>query len=156
MNNRGAFFLLFTLVLMLAVTLPAANASTTNQETKLTFSQDVAIPGQVLPAGTYLFVLADDSESVVHILSTDRSKVYATLNTVASIREHQSGDIAVSFAERASGQPDAILTWFYPGMLEGHEFIYSKQEEREFVSDSKLVVNIDPSDRETKQIISGD
>jgi hypothetical protein len=28
-------------------------------------------------------------------------------------------------------QPGAIVTWFYPGRLEGHQFVYSNQERKE-------------------------
>ena len=38
--------------------LPVARGTEENQATKLTFNQPVEIPGHVLPAGTYWFVVA--------------------------------------------------------------------------------------------------
>jgi hypothetical protein len=48
-----------------AVFLPAARAGEANQKTKLVFSQPVGIPGAVLPAGTYWFILEPYTERVV-------------------------------------------------------------------------------------------
>jgi len=153
MSIRKAFFSFFTLALMLGAMLPMAKADDGDQDTQLTFSQPVEIPGQILPAGTYRFVVVDDSGSpdLVRIFSADRTKLYATLNTVPASRREATDDIVISFAERASGQPDAIRTWFYPGMLDGHEFMYGHQEEREISGDLKAVVTVTPSG-----IVSGD
>jgi len=158
MNIRKVFFSFFTLVLMLGVMLPMAKADAGDQDTELTFSQPVEIPGQILPAGTYRFVIVDDSASLdmVKIFNADRTKLYAILNTVPTSRREPSDDTVISFAERTSGQPDAIKTWFYPGMLDGHEFIYGKQEERELAGDAKLVVAAAPSEKANSGIVSGD
>ncbi len=146
MNTKKVFFAFFTLVLMFAVMLPVARADVWDQATKLTFSQPVEIPGQILPAGSYLFVLLDDpNRDVVQIFNADRNRLYATLITVRSSRMDPTDDTVISFAERPSGQPEAILTWFYPGELTGHEFRYSGQEDRELASDTKDVVTASPS-----------
>jgi len=147
MNTKKVFFAFFTLVLMFAVMLPVARADVWDQATKLTFSQPVEIPGQILPAGSYLFVLLGDSgtRDVVQIFNADRNRLYATLITVPSSRMDPTDDTVISFAERPSGQPEAILTWFYPGELTGHEFRYSGQEDRELASDTKDVVTASPS-----------
>src|SRR5260370_5061406 len=147
MNTKKVFFAFFTLVLMVAGMLPVAGADVWDQATKLTFSQPVEIPGQILPAGSYLFVLLGDSgtRDVVQIFNADRNRLYATLITVPSSRMDPTDDTVISFAERPSGQPEAILTWFYPGELTGHEFRYSGQEDRELASDTKDVVTAGPS-----------
>jgi hypothetical protein len=56
MINRKAFVVL-GLALASLLVLSDAHASEIDQATKLTFSQSVQIPGQVLPAGTYWFVV---------------------------------------------------------------------------------------------------
>lgn len=142
MNVRKAFFSFFSLVMMLGVMLPMAKADERDQTTILTFSQPVEIPGQTLPAGTYRFVLVNTETSLntVQIFNADRTKLYATLNTVPASRSEVTGDTVVSFAERASGQQAAIKTWFYPGMTDGHEFLYGSKEERELAGDQKVVV----------------
>jgi hypothetical protein len=44
---------------MVGAMLPQAKADDFNQEVIFTFSGPVEIPGSVLPAGTYVFTLAD-------------------------------------------------------------------------------------------------
>jgi hypothetical protein len=120
----------------------AAHADVWDQMTTITFSAPVQIPGQVLPAGTYVFRLADpDAErGIVQIFNADRSHLYATLPTVATERPNPTGDTAVTLAEQGAGKPDALLNWFYPGNESGNEFLYSKQEEKELAQDKQQIV----------------
>ncbi len=157
MNIRKAFFSIFSSALMLGVMLPVAKADVGNQQTELTFSQPVQIPGQVLPAGTYQFVVVDDTTNIntVRIFSADRTKLYATLVTVPTSRPESANGTVLSFAERGSGQPEALQSWFYPGMVDGHEFIYGKQEERELSGDSKFAVTATPVDKGNGEVVSG-
>ena len=115
----------------------AARADQYDQASQLTFSQPVQIPGRVLPAGTYWFVLANTStgnRNVIHIFNSDRSTLYATVSTITAERAQSSDHTAFTFAERESTQPSAIVTWFYPGRRTGHEFVYPAQEEKELAS----------------------
>jgi hypothetical protein len=133
---------LLIVALFCGVSVPSAHADEWNQETVLTFSGPVAIPGQVLPAGTYRFILFDNNadRNIVQIFSSDWSKLYATLFTVASERREPTDETAIGFAERPSDQPEAISTWFYPGEITGHEFIYWGKEATELATDAKRVV----------------
>jgi hypothetical protein len=133
MNTRKAISIL-GLLLAFTIILPVARADEYDQATKLTFSQSVQIPGRVLPAGTYWFVLADTSianRNIIHIFNSDRSTLYATVSTITADRAQPSDHTAITFAERQSTQPSAIVTWFYPGRQSGHEFVYPKSEEQE-------------------------
>ena len=128
MINRKVF-VVFGLALASLLVFSNAQASDLDQATKLTFSQSVQIPGQVLPAGTYWFeVLTQNS---VRVYNSDRSKLIATLLTNSAEVLTPSDKTTVTFADRGSMQPEAIVTWFYPGRLEGHQFVYSKQDQRE-------------------------
>ena len=125
-----------TLALALASTfmLPAARASDYDQATKLTFNQSVQIPGRVLPAGTYWFVLADtdDARNVVQVFNSDRTMLYATVFTVDARRSDTViGDTAITFATRGAMQPEAMVLWFYPGRNSGHEFLYPDADQKE-------------------------
>jgi hypothetical protein len=126
------------LLLALAIILPTtARADEYDQASQLTFSQSVQIPGRVLPAGTYWFVLADTSignRNIIQIFNSDRSTLYATISTVAAERAQASDHSALTLAERDSTQASAIVTWFYPGRKIGHEFVYPPQDERELTS----------------------
>jgi hypothetical protein len=112
---------------------PLARADEWDQATKLNFSQPVQIPGRVLPAGTYWFVLIDHGFdlNVVQIFNSDRSKLVATVLTNASGRSKPTDHTAITLAELGSRQPEAILDWFYPGNTSGHEFVYPTRQEKE-------------------------
>jgi hypothetical protein len=148
--KRLMTFVAFVFAITLAfATVPFVHADEWNEQTKVTFNQAMEIPGTVLPAGSYWFVLvnSDSSRDVVRIFSSDWSKLYATVQTVPTERQHASGDTTFTFAERPAAKPEAILTWFYPGTTSGHEFRYSKTEEKELAKDvhQNLVVGPDGS-----------
>jgi hypothetical protein len=132
----------FIFVVGAAVFLPIAQATEANEEIMVTFNQPVEIPGQVLAAGTYKFVLVGDpfSRSLVRIYSADGKKAYATLDTIATERQAPTLDVTVTFAERSSSQPEALLNWFYPGSTTGHELTYSKSKQKELAQYQRQVV----------------
>jgi hypothetical protein len=112
----------------------AAHAADANQETRITFSAPIQIPGQVLPAGTYIFQQQADPDAdqdLVQIFNADRSVLYATVVTVSTERANPAGDTAITRAEGASGKPGVLVNWFYPGNSIGHDFNYPKQHEQE-------------------------
>jgi hypothetical protein len=137
MKTRNAMTILGFL-LAFAIILPtAARGDEYDQASQLTFSQSVQIPGRVLPAGTYWFVLANTStgnRNIIHIFNSDRSMLYATVSTITAERAQPSDHSVFTFAELDSMQPSAIVTWFYPGRTTGHEFVYPTQDERELAS----------------------
>ena len=120
----------------------AAHADTWDQTTTLTFSAPVQIPGQILPAGTYVFQLAnaDAGRNIVQIFNADWTHLYAALQTVAAERLNSPGDTAVTFAEQGAGRPDALLKWFYAGNVSGNEFLYSPAEEKELAQDKQQII----------------
>jgi hypothetical protein len=122
--------------------LPAARASEINQETKVTFSQSVQISGHVLPAGTYWLVAPAEfnQHNVVRIFGADRTTLYATVATINAERSEPTDNTAFTLAERGSAQPQAIVTWFYPGRTIGHEFLYPKQVREELAKDKHTTV----------------
>lgn len=113
---------------LLGAVLPSAKAGEWNQKSKLTFSAPVEIPGQVLPAGTYVFRLADsDSDrNIVQVFSKNEKHLYGTFLAIPDYRMEPSGKSVVTFEERAAGAPEAVKAWFYPGDNYGHAFVYPK------------------------------
>ena len=132
MNTRRTFITLGFMLAFLFM-LPVAQADDWDQASKLTFNQPVQIPGRVLPAGTYWFVLADSvgNRNIVHIFNSDRSTLYATVLAVAAERQQPSNHTTITLARQESMPKNAVLTWFYPGRDLGLEFVYSKPEEQE-------------------------
>jgi hypothetical protein len=120
----------------------AAHADELDEATAVTFSVPVQIPGQVLPAGTYLFKLADsDSDrNIVQIFNSDGTVLDATLPTIPTERQQATGDTVLTLGEQQAGQPDALLKWFYPGRLTGNEFAYSGSEEKELAQGSQHTI----------------
>jgi hypothetical protein len=132
MNTRKAFITL-GLLLALVMMLPYARASERDQATAITFNQSVQIPGRVLPAGTYWFVVseANTSRNIIQIFNSDRSKLFATVLTINTESLTTTDKSAITFAEREPMQPQTILSWFYPGHTPGHQFVYSNMEQQE-------------------------
>jgi len=103
-----------------------------NKETKITFSGPVQIEKIQLPAGTYVFKLADTTDRhVVQIFNADQTQVVATILAIPDYRVEPTGKTVVKFAEtsdssEASGEvPESgvpIKEWFYPGDNFGNEF----------------------------------
>jgi hypothetical protein len=122
-------FAVFALTLLGAALAPGASADEWNKKTVMTFSQPVEIPGQILPAGTYTFVLADSpaDRHIVQIFNADGSQIIATVLAINNYRLKPSGDTVVKFAERSGDNPEALKAWFYPGDNFGQEFVYPKQ-----------------------------
>lgn len=145
MRIRKQYSLFSGLILALALMLvPAARASQWNQATKLTFNQPMEIPGhKILGAGTYWFVTMADlsaaDDNVVQIFNADRSEAVAALPTAAMQRATPTAKTEINFA-RQGRQPDALVAWFYPGRTAGHEFVYSRQEEKTVNSEPVLKV----------------
>ena len=120
----------------------AAHADESDQATTITFSQPIRIPGQVLPAGSYLFKLVNtgSGQNIVQIFNADRTVLYATLQTIQTDRLEPTGHTVVALAEQGTGQPDVLLKWFYPGRETGNEFLYPTQTEKELAQDKQQVV----------------
>src|ERR1700722_14962652 len=119
-----------TVVLGTGALLPTVQASEWSQKTVFTFSGPVEIPGQILPAGTYVFRLADSSSNrnIIQIFNKDENRLFGTFLAISDYRLHPSEKTIVRFEERAAGSPQAIKGWFYPGRNNGHEFVYPKKE----------------------------
>jgi hypothetical protein len=124
----------------------AAQADEADETTTMTFSAPVQIPGEVLPAGTYVFRLADNGSNpnVVQILNSDGTKLYAMLQTTATQRLDPSGDSTVTLAEQGPGRPDALLKWFYPASEMGHEFMYADRKGKQLAHDKQETIAAGP------------
>ena len=113
-----------------ALLAPNALADEWNKKTILTFSGPVQIPGATLPAGSYVFKLADLSGNrhVVQVFDKDEKKIYTTMMAIPNERMEPSDKPVVLFSERASGSPQAVKVWYYPGERIGNEFVYPKSQ----------------------------
>jgi hypothetical protein len=120
--------LLVFAVAVLGSLMPVAMADEWDQRTIFTFSGPVEIPGQVLPAGTYVFKLADSSSdrNIVQVFNRDENHLYGTFLAIPDYRLQPADKTIITFDERPAGSPEAVKAWFYPGENYGHDFVYPK------------------------------
>jgi hypothetical protein len=97
-----------------------------SEPNNLTFSRPVALPGVVLPAGTYVFERASwNSPDIVRVLSVDRRQVYFMAFTLEVRRpEGLANDHVVTFGEAKAGTPLSIAVWYPIDSMTGRQFIY--------------------------------
>ena len=118
------------LVVLVCALASGANAFTSDKRTYFTFNQPVALPGMTLPAGTYMFRIAnpDTSRNVIEVANKQGTESFALLHTVQATRPDAPKDSEIRFRETAAGAPPAVGTYWYMGERTGYEFMYSKAE----------------------------
>jgi len=136
--------------------LPGARADEWNQKTVLTFSQPVEMPGQILPAGTYVFKLANSQSDrhIVQIFNKNENHLFGTFLAIPSYRVRPSEKPIIRFEERAPGEPQAIKAWFYPSKNYGHEFVYPKPEAVALAKANNTPVPAMPAPSATKPAVT--
>jgi hypothetical protein len=130
------------------------SAQPLDKRTLFTFSGPVTLPGVTLPAGQYLFRLADPNSSskVVQVLNADGTKPYGLFFTISAERLEPASSPEVRFMETPSGTPAAIRTWWYPGERSGYEFIFPKEQARRLaMGASQPVLTTDAQTTTTEQ-----
>ena len=111
----------------------SAQADRWDKKTDVTFSKPVEVPGTVLPAGTYVFKLADSdsNRNIVQIFNKDENHVYATILAITEQRPQPADKTVITFEEHSKNAPEAVKAWFYPGENTGFRFVYPKQKAME-------------------------
>lgn len=122
-----AFLTLAVLTLSIA---GRAEAQPSDYRTYFTFSAPVTLPGITLPAGKYIFRLADadSSRKVINVLSADGKRSLAMLHTIPDQAMKAPKDAEIRFMETSAKVPPPIKTWWYAGKAIGYEFIYPRQQ----------------------------
>jgi len=145
--NKAKATLMMVALGALAV-LPSAKADEWNQKTVITFNTPVEVPGQVLPAGTYVFKLANSSSArnIVQVFSKDETRLYNTFLAIPDYRLKPSDKPIITFDERPAGSPMAVKAWFYPGRNYGHEFVYPKKKAVELAKANNVPVPATPAE----------
>ena len=112
--------------LALVVTVTSQAASVVGHTNYLTFSGAVALPGMVLPAGTYTFSIANPNTSAnaVRVSSRDGRIQFQGFTQHVPRPEGLSKDRMVSLGESKAGTSPPILAWYPSGSPSGHRFIY--------------------------------
>ena len=153
MNSRRIATVVLGAAFALAVFTPRARASMRDQATRITFTRSVQVPGATLPPGTYWFTLTGvqtGNRDTVEIYNSDWTHVCATVSTEAVERAPNRngapvGNGEIVLAQGPSGEPQAVMEWFYPGRMTGHEFLYSSYKENQLKQEAKLMLEITPA-----------
>jgi hypothetical protein len=104
-------------------------ADETDKKTIMTVNEPVQVPGKVLPAGTYVLKLVDlNDRTLVAIYDADEMHLITMVRGIPDSRTETASQVILQLEERASGQPEALAAWFYPGDNSGVEFVYPKQK----------------------------
>ena len=127
---------------------PSANASDIDHKTIITLSGPVEIPPvyitgmRILPAGTYVFKLADSTSNrhIVQIFDKDETHIIATILAIPNYRLKAKDKTVITFNEGRNGAPQPIRAWFYPGQQFGEEFVYPKSRALELAKVTKVPV----------------
>jgi len=133
---------------LLALLLPVkARADEWDKKTVVTFDQDVQIPGQVLPAGTYVFKLfgSNSDRYIVQVWTEGESQLVATLVTAGDSYPNPSGKayFVLDVTGTEEGYPPVVSSWFFAGSDEGRDFIYSGYSTSQIIEDETTPVEPD-------------
>ncbi|MDQ1680077.1 MAG: hypothetical protein QOI42_936 [Frankiaceae bacterium] len=114
--------------MLLTATVAAAQGTLSDRKTIVTFSGPVSLPGTTLPAGTYVFRIADSptNRNIVQVFDRDEAKLITTLLAIPAERAEAAGDPVVTFKETAADRPPAVRYWYYAGEKAGNELVYPK------------------------------
>jgi hypothetical protein len=159
-----------------AVATANAQNDSPTKDIHFTFSQPVTIPNMTLPAGKYLFrhVGANTGRTILQIVREDTGQLRATIQTVQAARRTAPDRAELRFMETASNVAPAVSTWWYPGMTQGWEFVYPREQALKLAKTAKQpilttarnvpteeaksedMVRLDPSGAETPYVAGAD
>jgi len=133
---------------------------TTTKKTIITISEPLEVPGIVLQPGKYVFKLLNSSSNrhIVEVMNERMDHLYALTFTAAARKIQPKGRTVLTFYEGKGNQPHAVRQWYWPGDLDGQEFLYPhKQAERiSAVAGIKVPEGSIPTTKESGQKLIAD
>jgi len=107
---------------------PNAKADDWDKKTIVTFGEPVEIPGQVLPAGTYIFKLLNSNSNrhIVQVWNEESTQILATIMAIPDYRFDVADEPIFELEERSGDSPMALHSWFYPGEHTGQQIVYPR------------------------------
>jgi hypothetical protein len=127
-RNKTAVTLAVAVVLALGLGATTYGSDAALHTNYFTFKQSVAIPGEVLTPGTYIFERVNATEpDVIVVRDRDRARVYYLGFTERIERPRNlSRGSAVTLGEVRPNEPAPIVAWYPLDSTRGHRFIYSR------------------------------
>ena len=135
-----------TAAFLTVATNASAQDSNINQRTFLTFSGPVQMPGVTLPAGKYVFRLADTAlHNVMQVFDGEEKQIigqwfFIPRNRTIEEANAANGKPVVQFMEVPQGMTPPVKYYFYPTDLTGKEFIYPKDQALKIAAASRQPV----------------
>jgi hypothetical protein len=129
MIGRTTMPAVFGAVIGLIVMVTSVDAVSLSRPTYLTFSGPVGLPGVSLPAGTYIFELANPSTSSDVIVVRDQNRAWVYFLGFTKKVDRPAGlqnGHQVIFEETGAGRVPRISAWYPEGESTGHQFMYRK------------------------------
>src|SRR4051812_16459517 len=85
--NLKSALLVFGTIVAVSNVVPPAKADEWNKETVIAFNAPVEVPGKDLPAGTYVFELADSESNrdIVEVFTEDKQHLLATFIAIPQL-----------------------------------------------------------------------
>jgi len=127
--------------LLALFTAATALATPFDKRTTFTFSQPVAVPGVTLPAGSYVFRIANtiQGRDVIQVLSADGRTPYAMFFSLRTLAGEPVDRPEIRFLETAADMPLAIRAWWYPAETQGYEFVYPRAQARLLAASTSIL-----------------
>jgi hypothetical protein len=115
---------------LVALVPPATVADENDKKTVVSFTQPTEVPGIVLQPGTYVIKLVNSQSNrhIAEIMNEKMDHLYALTFTAAAARVQRTGKPVLTFYEGSNGRPPALRMWFWPGEVDGQEFLYPKDQ----------------------------
>jgi hypothetical protein len=138
---KGSAVLTSCLILAVVFLAPSAtHADEWNLMTRFTVNHPFEVPGMTLQPNTRYVIRLYDSPStrnVVQVLNNDETKLLTMFMAVSDQRLEPFDKTVFTFIETQPGYPLPVKEWFYPGRLNGLEFIYPKDQALEIARHAK-------------------
>jgi hypothetical protein len=129
-----SLFLRFGVICALATVAfaPICKADVWDKKTKVSVTSAIEVPGAVLAPGTYIFKLvnATANRHIVQIMNEDENRTFSLTMTNPARRLIPTDKTVLTFYEARGDRPRAVRTWYYPGDVDGQEFIYGRDQAR--------------------------
>src|SRR5262245_23121580 len=128
--NKGAAVVIRCFALALDLLSPSlTHCDEWKLATRFSVNHQSEVPGMVLQANTpYVIRLLDSpsNRNVVQIYDKDQKHMLTMFMAISAERQEPADRTLFEFVETAPGYPLPIKEWFYPGRLNGLEFVYPK------------------------------
>ena len=128
MAKRQTVVLALSTVLIVAAGVAASRAFANSRINYLTFSGTVALPGVLLPAGTYVFEVVEPGATgdVVRVSTREGRHYFMAFTRYVPRPVRLRRSQAITFGEAPAGTPPPIAVWYPVDSARGHEFVYPR------------------------------